>query len=242
MGDFLTQPTASLGETSPPRYEVKIPLPAAMRHEVESWVRLHPAHWLVAYPPRQVNNIYFDSMDFSGLNANLAGIADRTKLRLRWYGEDLARVHHANLELKRKQGMAGWKVLAGVKGGFDLEALSWSDFCAILRSAIVPQAQQWLNALSCPVLVNHYHRAYYVTPDGALRLTVDTDLCAYSQRASSRPNLRRLASMENPIVVELKMLTHTRAMQRFSDALRAFPASVDRFSKYVHGMLAGMDG
>jgi hypothetical protein len=147
----------------------------------------------VAYPPRQVNNVYFDTATFTGLNANVDGVGDRAKLRLRWYGDEVTRIADAHLELKRKQGMAGWKESAAITGDFNLTALTWPAFTSALRRADAPEARRWLERFTIPALINAYHRAYYATPDGVLRLTVDTDLHAYDQRASNCPNLRRPA-------------------------------------------------
>jgi hypothetical protein len=220
------------------RYEVKIPLPAHLLGNVLAWVRLHPAHWRVAYPPRQVNNVYFDTATFTGLNANVDGVGERAKLRLRWYGNEMTHITDAHLELKRKQGMAGWKESAAVEGDFDLTTATWPAFRMALRWVTSPAARLWLERFTVPALINTYHRAYYATPDGVLRLTVDTDLRTYDQRASNRPNLRRPALPEAIIVVELKASTSDDAARRLSDALAHFPAPVDRFSKYVQGMQA----
>lgn len=233
----LPQSDHGQAELSPlplPRYEVKIPLPATLLADVNAWVRLHPAHWQTAYPPRQVNNIYFDSAAFTGLNGNLSGVAERAKLRLRWYGPGLGTVAGAHLELKRKQGMAGWKETAAVSGGLDLAALPWPILMRALRAAVSAEAGAWLDCFAAPVLINHYARAYYTTPDGLLRLTVDRDLCAYPQRTSNRPNLSRKLRAEDLIVVELK--APIEAAPQLSKALAGFPAPVDRFSKYVQGM------
>lgn len=222
-----------------PRYEVKIPLPVHWLPDVEAWVRLHPAQWRVAYPPRQVNNVYFDTAAFDGLNANLGGVGERAKLRLRWYGDDLARVADANLELKRKQGAVGWKDIAPVSGELALSRQTWSAFGRALRTVVAPQARCWLDVYAVPVLVNHYRRAYFVTPDGVLRLTIDTALYAYNQRASAFPNLRQPVNQDAMIVVELK--APTEAARRLSTVLTHFPVPVDRFSKYVQGVIVAPD-
>lgn len=229
-------PPLPLSPSSIARYEIKIPLPARFLGDVLAWVRLHPAHWRVTYPPRQVNNVYFDTATFAGLNANVAGVGERAKLRLRWYGDDMAHITDAHLELKRKQGMAGWKESAAVTGDFDLTALTWPAFTSALRRATAPEARRWLERFTVPALINAYHRAYYATPDGVLRLTVDTDLRACDQRPSNRPNLRRPAPTEAVIIIELK--APIAAARHLSDALAHFPAPADRFSKYVQGMLA----
>jgi len=223
---------------TPPRYEVKIPLPVHWFADVEMWVRLHPAQWRVTYPPRQVNNVYFDTARYDGLNANLSGVGQREKLRLRWYGPHIDLISGGNLERKRKQGMAGWKEIVPLESEFDLAGTTWRAMMRDLRAAVAPEARQWLDVFAVPTLINHYWRVYYATPDDAVRLTIDTALCAYDQRAVARPNLTRRAHMSAAIVVELKSTPDDTNYRRLSSALAGFPAPVDRFSKYVRGMMA----
>jgi hypothetical protein len=223
--------------TAAPRYEFKIPLAPVHLHHVESWVRLHPAHWRVSYPPRRVNNIYFDSPGYASLNANVQGLGSRSKLRLRWYGPHLRRVAGGRFELKRKEGMVGWKETHPFEGEWGLEG-TWSALLGELRARTGERARLWLDAFSLPSLVNHYRRAYYETPDGLLRLTLDTELCAYAQGSSSWPNLTRPEPVVERVVVELKAPVEPRAYRRLAAVLNDFPARVDRHSKYVQGMLA----
>jgi hypothetical protein len=67
------------------RYEVKMACDQVYLPDVRAWVQLHPAAFIEAYPLRQVNSLYFDTLDGDCLNANLIGISERRKLRLRWY-------------------------------------------------------------------------------------------------------------------------------------------------------------
>ena len=228
-------------EITPQRHEVKIPLPSVLLADVEAWVRVHPSHWRRPYPPRQINNIYFDTPTYIGLNANLAGIGDRAKLRLRWYGDRLACVVDAHLELKRKRGTIGWKEVIPVNVNLDLRDTGWRQLTAALEDAAGITGRHWLSHFPVPVLINFYRRDYYATPDGVLRLTVDHRLRAYGQRATRAPNLTLLAPLADEIVIELKAQTDAGALQRLNDALSYFPPSVGRFSKYVLGMLATPD-
>jgi len=223
---------------TPPRYEAKIPLPAHWLADVEAWGRLHPAQWRVTYPPRRVNNIYFDTARYDGLNANLSSVGEREKLRLRWYGPASARIVDGQLERKRKQGMIGWKEIVPVAGEFDLTGTTWRDLIHDLRTTTASVVLQWLDVFAVYVLINHYHRAYYATPDEAVRLTIDSALCAYDQRAVACPNLTRQTHMSTAIVVELKADPNDVDYRRLSDALADFPAPVNRFSKYVRGITA----
>lgn len=204
-------------------------------------MRLHPAHWRVAYPPRRVNNVYFDTADCQSLNENLGGAGTRAKLRLRWYGDCLDVVAGARLELKYKEGAVGWKQVWPLDATFDLAHQSWPEVYRTLREAVDVRAGPWLAQLAYPVLINHYRRAYYVTTDQQVRLTVDTRLRAYNQRFSDRPNLRRPAAIADRVVVELKAPADRLLYQRLAEALDHFPLRPDRYSKYVQGMLAAPD-
>ncbi|MBN1177702.1 MAG: polyphosphate polymerase domain-containing protein [Anaerolineae bacterium] len=225
----------------PVRYEIKLPCAPHVWPQIEAWVRLHPAHWRATYPSRQVNNVYFDTPDCRALNDNLSGAGDRSKLRLRWYGTPLHQVARARLELKRKEGMVGWKEICPVDVSLDLAACSWDEAERCVYAAAGETARLWMGRFPQPVLVNHYWRAYYATPDGEVRLTVDTRLCAYDQRASALPNLRRPAPIVDRVVVELKAPAERNAYRRLSDALAHFPLRPDRHSKYVNSMLAAPD-
>lgn len=222
-----------------PRYEIKIPCSPQQRAAVEAWVRLHPAHWRVAFPPRQVNNIYFDTIDCQSLNDNLGGTGDRDKLRLRWYGPHLETVSGAQMERKHKEGRVGWKEFWFFDGTLDLTTLTWAEVVARLRAAANKQAALWLGQFPEPVLINSYWRAYYVSADGLMRLTIDSNLRAYNQRLAVRPNLHRPAPLTHHLVIELKAAA--AAHRQLSDALSAFPLRPNRHSKYVQGVLAGPD-
>jgi hypothetical protein len=224
-----------------PRYEFKIPCDLLLLPEIEAWVRLHPAQWRVSYPPRQVNNIYFDSPDLQDLNANLSGVGRREKLRLRWYGPDLTRVAGAQLERKCKEGLAGWKEIAFFAGTLDLTGPPWLELLSTLREGLEPHARLWLDQRGAPALINAYQRAYYETPDGVLRLTLDTRLRAYDQRFSLMPNLSRSALLIEDLIIELKGSVKDEPTQRLSQLLQSLPVRVDRYSKYLHGMLAAPD-
>ena len=234
---FRSSTTPAVEVTSQ-RVEIKIPVPVALLPDVLAWVRLHPAHWRKAYPRRQVNNVYFDSPTLGGLNANLGGIGERAKLRLRWYGAEMRRVLDGQLELKRKCGTTGWKEIAHLHTPLDLAGRHWAEVLSELRCKLPDRAARWLDCSPLPVLINSYQREYFVTPDGHLRLTVDDALEAYDQRASVVPNLWSSLETGNDVVVELKAPIDTVTLRRLNDALSCFPISASRFSKYVNGVLA----
>ncbi|MCB9850126.1 MAG: VTC domain-containing protein [Phycisphaerales bacterium] len=68
------------------RYEIKFTVPIAYAHRINAWLRAHPAGFRKLYPARQVNSLYLDSIELASYTQNLSGVAERGKLRLRWYG------------------------------------------------------------------------------------------------------------------------------------------------------------
>ena len=229
-----------------PRYEIKLHCEPHHLDQLHAWVRVHPDHWRVTYPARQVNNLYFDTYDYKSLNDNLGGVSGRRKLRLRWYGPGLEAIAAAQLELKCKEGMVGWKEtwLFDVSAEesrqeLDLPHQSWSALRRAIQNATDARAHLWMAWFSYPVLINHYQRAYYATADQTVRLTIDSKLHCYDQRFSTHPNLRRPSPVADRVIVELK--ADRRHYSRLVNLLARFPIRMDRYSKYVQGMLAAPD-
>ena len=90
------------------RYEIKFVVPITESYRLTAWVREHTAAFGIAYPPRRVNNVYYDSYGLATYEENLSGVSERTKIRLRWYGADSERLS-GKLELKMKRNRLGWK-------------------------------------------------------------------------------------------------------------------------------------
>jgi hypothetical protein len=219
------------------RYELKLPVSEIHLPVVEAWVRVHRSGFQVAYPPRQVNNIYFESPTWSGLDANLAGTAERAKLRLRWYGTTLDRAR-GTLELKRKHGAVGTKVSQPIGQAFDLGAMSWTEVVRALRAEDLGPLAPWSHYMCRPVLINHYQRQYFQAADGQARLTIDTGLVAYLQCLTARPNLRRRQPGPAVLIVEVKVPDHHG--RRAEEITADFPVRPSAFSKFTCGLIGNL--
>jgi SPX domain protein involved in polyphosphate accumulation len=215
------------------RFEVKMTVPALDLPRVRNWVGAHPEGFHTAYPPRQVNNIYFDSTDLSSYSENLAGVARRVKLRLRWYGDRVA-FGRSTLELKCKSGLAGWKVSHPVESDIDLRSMDWTGVVQILRRESSDRFAFALDLACQPVMINRYRREYFVSSDEAVRITIDSPQTVFSQWARSRPNLTFETGQPHLAVIEAK--ADSRERERLADAVSGFPWFVGRHSKYVHGV------
>lgn len=218
------------------RYELKLVCYRQWLAQARSWIRLHPAGFVTAYPPRWVNNIYFDTPRLDSLNANLAGISRRQKLRLRWYGRaDLCRAPW--LELKLKNNLLGDKKRASGPALIDLRR-PWTEIMGELQKHILPSWPTWVQGCLRPTLYNRYRREYYVTPDKAIRITCDFDQYACDQRFSRRPNLRGQLPLMDQVVIEIKAGPDQQA--RLQEIVGSFPLPRSRNSKYVNGLWAAL--
>jgi hypothetical protein len=220
------------------RHEVKFVAQPHRYRDIRQWVLMHPAGFHSPYPPRRVNNVYFDDYRLVAYHENLVGESARSKVRLRWYGETL-RPESGVLEVKRKRNRLGWK-LSYPTGPIDLEADSWRTLRRKLRESLSPEARLWLDANPLPVLVNRYQREYFASRDGRVRVTLDAHQRVFDQRFGERPNVTRRANLPETIVIEFKF---DRADFRLgSRAIQGLLVRASRNSKYVIGVQSLLPG
>ena len=219
------------------RYEIKFVAAAHQRDFVLQWVRNHWAGFVEPYPPRQINNVYFDSFAMTAFHENLSGTSRRSKVRWRWYGDTHA-PERGTLEVKRRRGGLGWK-LSYKTAGLELKAGApggWGALQRKLRNELPAAGRIWLDAHPLPVLINRYERRYFLSGDGAVRLTVDWNQRVHDQKLRGTPNLAYLANLPETLVVELKF-----AVSEFTNAsaiVQGMPLRISRNSKYVIGVQA----
>ena len=84
------------------RYERKFAIRDRNLEDIRGIVALNSAHFSTAYPPRRVNNIYFDTLDFRNHLDTSEGVGIRAKHRVRWYGELAGVVGSPIYEIKLK--------------------------------------------------------------------------------------------------------------------------------------------
>ena len=168
------------------RYERKFRVdPAeATFAEVLAVVRGLPALFRPAYPDRLVSSLYLDTPDLRVFQANAAGLAERAKPRLRWYGPQAAPAG-GRLEIKRRHGLVGTKELLDLPAGLPPAGpTTWRDAAWRAYAAAHPWLRQWPEL--APTALVQYRRSYLMSADGRLRLTLDREL-RYADAAPGRP-------------------------------------------------------
>jgi SPX domain protein involved in polyphosphate accumulation len=225
---MIAQPQADF------RYEIKYAANETNAHGIRAWVGSHPSGFRLAYPARRVNSLYLDTTNRDDLHVNLAGLADRGKLRLRWYG-DTTEPEWSVLESKQKRGNVGCKVTAKCDGPITLHAARHNDIVRAIRKFPIGNLAFSLQSHCNPVLYNHYHRDYYVSADGLIRLTIDTALHFFDQTCHAVFNDRYREPSVGAMVIELKASEKLR--ERLAQIAGCYPFRATSFSKFSVGQL-----
>jgi hypothetical protein len=212
------------------RYERKFVILDLGVAETEALIRFHPAVFSEIFHPRIVNNIYFDTPSLEHYHANVRGIAQRVKCRIRWYGKSVGPIARPTLELKRKQGLLGSKEHHPLQP-FELDdrfdarhVLEKSDLPARLRCD--------LGALH-PILMNRYRRRYFLSHDRKYRLTLDSEL-VYRTVGPGVSRFPAWMPSDGRVIVELKFSVGDEAGG--ARIATRFPFRLIRSSKYVLGI------
>jgi len=212
------------------RFERKFVVNESRWTEIILWMQNHPLKFNRSYASRMINSLYFDSIDYEAYNLNVSGISRRSKLRLRWYGEELSPTD-ANMELKLRRNELGWKISNKVSNLPSFSSTLWHDIACHLGRSLDPYLGTMMATYSRPVLICRYHREYFESTCRRVRLTIDTQHSALDQRFTMQPNIQVFAVVPSPVIIELKYPKHDRKIG--DNAAYNLPARGSRHSKYV---------
>ncbi len=192
------------------RYERKFVVDSLSKYQVESMVLVHKALFRPIHKPRQINNIYFDTHNFTFYSDNVIGKSSRKKVRIRWYGETFA--------------------LAEKPAAEKITAESLRNLIA--ESEVPDWVKEEFKYLE-PKLINSYTRKYFLTDNTKFRLTLDSNLTyinigkygvSFSEKQIDNYNL----------VVELK---YDIEADEYANAIGSgFAFRLSKSSKYVNGI------
>jgi hypothetical protein len=215
------------------RYERKFFIDQLDAWEALSLVKRHPAMFSEIYPPRDINNIYFDHPLLLNFSDNINGTSQRKKARVRWYHALFGIVDQPTLEFKIKEGLMGTKISYPFPSFKFQTGFSEAYFRDVMDSTNLPPEVTYYLKLVEPVLVNRYRRWYLATPDQAFRVTVDVELTYFHLKKWDNQFLFSQVDRQS-IVIELKYQSeHDPRADRIS---AGFPFRMTRSSKYVQGI------
>ena len=213
------------------RVENKFNIPKLSKFEVESIINHHPAHFNQIYLPRQVNNIYFDSNNYSNYYDNINGLAKRLKVRIRWYGPTFGIIQNPILELKIKNGLLGKKLSFNLPSFLLNNNFSSKNIMDVISESELPEIIKHKVKLLNPVLFNCYFRKYFQSANKDYRITFDTNLFFYQIKSYNNKIINKI--FDNCIVLELK---YGSCLTESHTITNHFPFRVTKFSKYIHGI------
>jgi SPX domain protein involved in polyphosphate accumulation len=213
--------------------ERKFLAPRESLHALAARLRIHPARFHRHHPPRRVNNVYFDTREFSHFNDCLDGTSRRKKKRIRWYGSFVKNESPHRMEIKERRGLLGRKISCEV-APLSLETGFGGRDTALLKAvASLPREMAAHLHGTAAVLTNSYEREYFQSADGRFRVTLDRDVAFGRVDAGGGKAVRRHFDRETAIL-ELKYAPEfddeaARLMQQL-------PLRLDKHSKYVTGI------
>jgi hypothetical protein len=215
------------------RYERKFVVTELTRHEVEAVIKLHSTMFVEIYHPRYVNNLYLDTWNLGDYFANIDGVKDRSKVRIRWYGNLFGAIDEPALELKVKNGSVGRKERFPLTPFSVDERLQLDTILDVFRRSEIPGALGLDLASLQLSLLNRYRRRYFQSVDRRCRITVDSELTFYQVGGHSNSFLHKSVDQINT-VVELKYSPGEDEYVRQIASL--FPFRMTKSSKYVDGV------
>ena len=215
-----------------PRYEIKFIAEPLEYHRVLNWLRQHNSCLETEHPDRQVNNIYFDSHNHHSYCENIYGSSSKSKVRFRWYGTSME-PKNGSLEIKCKRNQLNWKLIYKIQGKLGESGCNWRTLCSEISRQLPAEGKKWMEMNPLPVLINRYHRKYFVSKDKKVRVTLDSNLDIYDQSRKPFPNYSSKSNLPEVMVLEIKFSKELRnhVVHMFGD----IPLRASRFSKYVSG-------
>ena len=212
-----------------PRYELKFVLDNAQLSDAMRWMFSH-THAREKHIKRKVNSLYFDDANFTSVRDNLAGVSNRQKTRLRWYGfEDIS---PPVFEIKVRDGRLGYKK------NYQLNSLR-ENLLVLDNKDIVSECENELRKQQVifdepfsSILQVSFDREYYEDLDG-VRITIDQNIKFYGSLPHQK--LNNTLSMAYPYkIMEIKFAPHLKA--RIAQLIKPMHIIPKRHSKYLVGM------
>lgn len=185
------------------------------------------------YEKRRVNNIYFDTPNLTSYYENHFGKSERTKIRVRWYGDIFGIISEPILEIKLKFGAAGKKKSYPLKS-FDLtKGFTRNDWYKVFQESKLPDMVRAELKRNVPTLLNSYEREYFQSFNKFFRFTLDYNLRFYNIKSLTSSFIEK-SLPENTIILELKYdLKNDKQVKEITNSL---PIRLGKFSKYIRGV------
>lgn len=183
-------------------------------------------------PVSVVRSIYFDTYRLATCQANLDGVGQRHKVRLRWYDQPLPD-RQVYFEVKWRKNLVTGKYRSALTLQRPLGEISYQQLRRGLDEALPEGSRVYGQVYDEPVVVVQYQREHFMSRELGLRMTLDYDLVFFDQAGRSCPGLEFGVTLPKLALIEVK--SAVPAPRDLVRLLRPLAKRVSRCSKYVHG-------
>lgn len=209
------------------RFERKFIFRRLCSRNVEVYIKLNIAGFNEIFHQRFINNIYFDTLGFENYYDNIDGIANRVKYRIRWYDDFFSGSKNAVFEIKRRFGSLVEKQSLPLKN-FNLNPK------IDINNYFKRKSKKWgVNIINnnnlIPVLINRYHRKYFLSRDKNFRVTIDSNIEASPIHQHTKFNF--IPIYESSVILELKY--DEKCSSNVESITNSFKTRLNKNSKYV---------
>ena len=209
------------------RFELKFPIHKSISFNFHTWIKSFVGMREI-YNQRTVNSIYYDSNNKSSARDNLGGFSNRSKFRLRWYGEG-DEISKCILEIKTKKGRVGKKIDIPIDKY--IYQLDIKNIFNLTNSYFTDKKKKEVlyflgNIILRPSLKISYLRSYYMI-NKQIRITYDRNITYENFIFKSKKK-------DELEVCEIKFLE--KDYKYFYNLIKSLPLTNKRFSKYLRGL------
>ncbi len=174
------------------------------------------------YKSRYISSIYYDTVDFNLYKDSVNGIANRRKLRARFYDDNYKDI---KLEEKIKISEMGYKITHDIRENKNIILIDLITNKNFKKKIISIPSMIFKSFL--PVSYINYSRRYFISNDGKTRITLDEDI-TYSKVNSNTKNLYVNSEIPDQVcVVEVK----------FDEENQLANKSITKISSYINSPL-----
>ncbi len=208
------------------RYEIKIPISKFNVSIFLNWI-LSLKELKIQNESREINNIYYDTLNFESAKNNLDGISNRTKYRIRWYKKNL-KFSSCNLELKIKRAKLNRKII--IPTNLNHLEVKNKDLFDLVKNNLdknIYDRNLYIQKFF-PTIQNKYHRVYYSYKD--IRMTYDTKIFYKNLR------IRTMDKWNNDNLNVLEIKFNQDKLNQARELISRIPLTPMRHSKYLRGL------
>tara|TARA_B110000444_G_C18574092_1_gene470817 strand:+ start:15 stop:668 length:654 start_codon:yes stop_codon:yes gene_type:complete len=177
------------------------------------------------YPDRVINSIYLDTLNFDFAKDNINGISERKKIRIRWYNDEINKIY---LEEKNKRNFFIWKNISKLDI-FTSEKNLLKDLKIFLNNS---KNMKYNNYNYNFILKTNYKRNYWLSANGKIRATIDTEI-----NASPAYNKSKIVCLPETIL-EFKFSQNLESYFRDFFSQKHLNIRSKKYSKYIQSFLA----